>query len=86
MAEHFKVGTSVHGLPCIELVGGNESAHAFLRRSVTTQWTNDPAYIAKQGGHPFLQGQDRDWTLVEFWGRDYAPFVAYLNDNYNPEG
>lgn len=77
----FTIAMSSHGQQCIELVGGEEWQHVFLRRCVMDNRTDSPAYKAKQSAMPFLQGQcDARWTLVEFWGRNVEEYVAWLND------
>lgn len=79
----FESTTSVHGLPAIELVG-LDKPHEFLRRAVMVNGVDDPFYVEKCAVSPFLQGQDKDWTLVEFWGpADKVPqYIAWLNAKY----
>jgi hypothetical protein len=80
----FEVVISVHGMPALELIGPDKP-HQWLRRSVVVNHMDSPFYKEKQGASPFLQGQDKDWTLVEFWGRDYERYVDFLNNEFEKE-
>lgn len=80
----FIVSTTCHGMQGIELIGGDPNHHKFLRWAVLMNRMDHPAYKLNNGfAKSFLQGQSNNpwWTLVEFWGKNYEPFVDWLNEN-----
>jgi hypothetical protein len=73
------VTTSGHGMPCIEVVNPSPELREIIRRAITANRIDDPAYQLHTKAGAFLQGDAEDWILVEFWQKDYQPFVDYLN-------
>jgi hypothetical protein len=85
----FQVTTTVHDMAGIELCGGESRHHELLRMATTMNYMAHPAYRLSTAAGAFLQGQSDDaghqWTLVEFWHKDYEPFVAWLNEQASKE-
>lgn len=77
----FTLGTSCHGMPCIEITNPTEKIRNFLRNAVLENRVNESAYIAKRYSTPFLQSDHDDYILIEFWGKDPTPFMDWLNIN-----
>ena len=76
----FKVTICAHGTPAIQVEKPTEAERQFLHRAVMTQFTDDPFYGRKQAAKPFLQCDQKDFILVEFWGSP-ADFVDWLNSD-----
>jgi len=70
-------------LPAIALRNPDPMERRFLQQTVCTQWMDDPCYESKVRSGAFLQCDDEDFVLVEFWQKEYADFVQWLNDNYD---
>lgn len=76
----LEVTISIHGMPCIEILDSTPEVRQIIRSAVTGRFpVNDPRYEIHRNAQPFLQGDDGKWLLVEFWQKDYQPFVDYLN-------
>lgn len=75
----LKVTRSIHGMPCIQLINPSPEVRALIRRTVLNQQIDTKAYDVRTRAGAFLQGDEHDWILIEFWQDDYLPFVDYLN-------
>jgi|GEM_PF-3417064 len=75
----LKVTTSGHGMPCIEVVNPSPELKKIIHRAINANHIDDPAYQLRTKAGAFLQGDAEDWILVEFWQKDYQPFVDHLN-------
>ena len=78
-ASLLTVSTSVHNMPCIEIQNPSLELREIIHRAIRANNFDDPAYQLKGKAGAFLQGDEEDWILVEFWQKDYQPFVDYLN-------
>lgn len=81
----LEVTISIHGKPCIEILdstpGSTPEIREIIRNAVTRILpTKHSLYEVHYNAQPFLQGDDGNWMLVEFWQKDYQPFVDYLNE------
>lgn len=87
-AGRFEISTSCHGQMCIELRDATPKEKWFLRRAVCDQLMTSEFYQRKQKPNPFLQGDQDNWILVEFWTdkrEDVQDYVAWLNSVYAAE-
>lgn len=78
----FVVTTSIHGMKAIEVRDPSLTEWEFLRSAVTINYTGTEQYELRNNAGAFLQCDDEDYVLIEFWKDDYEPFVQWLNDNY----
>lgn len=52
---------------------------------ISNNYCDSPAYQAKDGASPFLQGQDsgkkgrNNWVLIEFWSQNEARIQNWIN-------
>lgn len=79
----YVVKTTIHNMPGVELIGGDELHHQFLRHCTLAQYATDEAYLQKQDARPFLQGHNDKplWTLVEFWNSaGVDQFLTWINE------
>lgn len=76
----FTVGTSPEGLPAISIEHPSADLRSMVRNRIMRNHGSDPVYWLKNNAGAFLQCDHESYILVEFWKRDYAPFVAYLNE------
>jgi len=82
LPQRLELRVSVHGLPAIEVKNPSLDVAAIIRRVVMSNFIDDPDYQARTKVGAFLQGDDKDWILVEFWRgneADQRAFVDYLN-------
>ena len=79
----LEVSASSHGLPCIEIKKPTPGLRQIIKNAVRANHIDDPAYNLRQEAGAFLQGDEEEWILVEFWQKDYRPFVDYLNNLIN---
>lgn len=73
---------SIHGMNSLEASGLTKAECQAIRAVVCKNNLMDhDDYRMKQPAHPFLQSYDEHsgWVLIEFWGRDYLPYVNYLS-------
>jgi len=76
----LEVTTSVHNMPCIEIRNPTSVVRDIVRGAILCNLMDDKRYILHKKAGAFLQGDEEDWMLVEFWTKDYQPFVDYLNE------
>ena len=75
----LEVIISGHGMPCVEIRNPTVEVRDVVRSAVLCNRADDVRYQLAHRAGAFLQGDDEDWILVEFWGGDYQPFVDHLN-------
>lgn len=78
----FELKTSVHGMHCVEESNLSEATVARIVRLMRANRWDDPDYKIKDKSHPFLQGNERGWILIEFWTVNLDAindFITYLN-------
>lgn len=76
------LGKSPEGLPAIVISNPSEKTRTTVRQVVMANHRNDPDYKIKKTVGPFLQCDDKDYVLVEFWTgqpEDHAAYVEYMN-------
>ena len=76
----LEITTSSNGLPCIEIRDPSPDLKRIIKNALKANHIDDPSYRLRQEAGAFLQGDSEDWILVEFWQKDYQPFVDYLNN------
>jgi len=80
------LGQSRHGQFCLEASGLSLAECRTIRSVVTNNYMDSPDYQQSRRPSPFLQGyhepgeNSEGWVLVEFWGREIPPYVAYLTE------
>lgn len=67
------------GQPSIEVINPTEEERQKIYRIIHTNYSGDPLYKINSNAGAFLQSDGPDYMLIEFWGRDYQPFVDWLN-------
>jgi len=71
------------GMPALKLCNPTKEERDFVAAAVTCQHMDDPRYKLHVEAGAFLQCDDPEFVLVEFWKESYAPFVQWLNDNFD---
>lgn len=79
----FVVTRGPHAMPSLELRNPMMEEREFVRSAVTLGYTSTEHYELRNNAGAFLQVDQDDYVLVEFWKKDYEPFVQWLNDNYD---
>jgi hypothetical protein len=78
----LQVTKSGHGMFCIE--GLNLQLHELLliRLLTTSTYIDSENFKLSRQAGAFLQGYDEKsgWILVEFWSKNFKPFVDYVNE------
>lgn len=84
----FQISNSCHDQMCIQLHDATPEEKWFLRRAVCDSYMDSEFYKRKQRPNPFLQGDQDDWILVEFWTSKrevVEEYVAWLNSVFDSE-
>ena len=76
----FKVTQSSHGMKCIQMEHPTEAQRKKIRSIVLNNWTADIECKLSQNAGAFIQCDNPEYILVEFWGKDYIPFVNFVNE------
>ena len=79
----FQVTISIHNMPSVQLVNPTELERKFIVNTVCCNRMDDERYKLRQRAGAFLQSDSADYVLVEFWQKDYQPFVDWLNANFD---
>lgn len=76
----FELKNSLHGQPSLEKKL-NPEQYKIVKRCITANHADDPAYQKKSKAHPFLQGCDSrsGWVLIEFWTTDQNAINEYVD-------
>lgn len=76
----------VHGMMAVESTTLTPEQHQKVVRFISANHYDDPAYRAKEGVNPFLQGSEdvckpgpKNWVLIEFWSRDEEKIQQWIN-------
>lgn len=81
----FKAEPSPHysesnGQMCIQLKNPKNYISGLVRSVVMTNFTDSPEYKLKSDAGAFLQADYETYLLVEFWKKDYQPFIDFVNE------
>ncbi len=71
---------SIHDQWAVEAEGLDIREFEAARIFVSASHMDDPAYKAKTGAQPFLQGENQydNWILIEFWSHDLERIDNYI--------
>lgn len=74
----FSLSVSPNGLPALEIHHPSNAARRLLLRMLTADQMGDIDYKLRSETGAFLQGDDNDWMLVEFWQGTPAQHLAFV--------
>ena len=75
-------GFAGHTQPYVEIRDFHQGVGRIIKAAMLENRMDHPAYKLKKEAGAFLQGDQENWLLIEFWKpdpKDYMPFVEYLN-------
>lgn len=82
----LRVSRSHNRMNCIEVRDPEPRVRAIIKAAVACNWRGDERYELGSNAGAFLQSDHEDYLLIEFWGRDFQPFVDLLNRLIEEDG
>ena len=76
----LEVSESPSGMPCVQLNNPDPRVREIIHRAIAENRNGKPAYELGFKAGAFLQNNEDSYVLVEFWLKNYQPFVDYLNE------
>jgi len=82
--EHLKAESSNCGLMmCVNIYNPTKEEREKIHDIMRENRIGTKAYELSRNAGAFLQCDGDSYMLIEFWNKNYQPFVAYLNEELN---
>lgn len=78
----FSLGLSSNKMAAIILENPAPETRLFIRSVLSENKIAEPAYIVRSMAGACLEKDNSDFVLVEFWNREFIPFIEYLNEHF----
>ena len=78
MSLKLELTKSPHGMHCLSIRNPSEDLRWYLKFALGASRIDDPFYINRQSARPFLQCDQKDYVLVEFWTDKKDEILKYL--------
>lgn len=78
----FSLGLSTNKMAAVILQNPAPETRLFIRSVLTENRIAEPAYIVRAMAGASLEKDHADFVLVEFWKREFIPFIEYLNEHF----
>jgi hypothetical protein len=77
------VTESPHGMSCVQVENPSPELRRIVHMIMTDNRIDSEANKLTKKSGAFLQNNQKDYLLIEFWKEDYREFVDYLNQQIN---
>lgn len=78
----FSLGLSSNNMAAVILENPAPETRLFIRSVISENMIAEPAYIVRSMAGACLEKDHADFVLVEFWNREFIPFIEYLNEHF----
>jgi len=78
----FSLGMSRNKMAAVILENPAPETRLFIRSVLSENKIAEPAYIVRSMAGASLEKDSADFVLVEFWNREFIPFIEYLNEHF----
>ena len=79
----FSLGLSSNKMPAVILKHPAPETRLFIRSVLSENKIVEPSYIVRSMAGASLEKDHADFVLVEFWNREFLPFIEYLNEHFS---